>query len=202
MRKLLALLLVLGMASAASASLQISVWPSDPGVTPPWDPMNPQDTEIVIGVSETLVLDVHVGPDGIPPFGGYAYALVANELGGDISGGVVPQLPDPMWDAKVLGPTKGDDTQLPPPGEEGMGGSIFNLGFTNIPEGTVVLDEVLFHCKEVGDTVINLYKQSSGVEINPDVDLLDRIVIHQTPEPMTLGLLGLGGLGLLRRRRS
>jgi hypothetical protein len=31
--------------------------------------------------------------------------------------------------------------------------------------------------------------------------ILDTVTIHQTPEPMTIGLLGLGGLALLRRRR-
>lgn len=201
MRKLLAIMLVLSMASAASASLSISV--HDPSGQQPWDPLNPADTEITIGVSDNLILDVYVSDTaGIPPFGGYAYALAANTTGGDISGGVVPEMPDPMWDAKLLGPTAGDDTMLPPAGEEGVGGSIFNLGFTAIPEGTVVLDEVLFHCRAVGDTVINLYKMSSGVPIDPATDLLDSVTIHQTPEPMTMALLGLGGLGLLRRRRS
>ena len=202
MRKLLALLLVFSMASVASASLSISVHDPTGGGT--WDPLNPQDSEITIGISDELILDVHISdPDGIPPFGGYAYALVVNTLDADIGGGQVPEMPDPLWDAKLIGPTAGDDTMLPPQGEEGVGGSLFNLGFTAIPAGTVGLDGVMFHCrKPEGDAVINLYKMSSGVPIDPATDLLDSVTIHQTPEPMTMALLGLGGLGLLRRRRS
>lgn len=194
MRKLLALLLVFSMASVASASLSISVngLPAPP------------DSEITIDVSEDLILDVYISdPAGIPPFGGYAYLLVS-DTGGTIAGGVIPEdvVANPNWNAVVLGPTEGDDTQLPPQGEEGIGASIFNLGFTPIPAELVVLDQVAFHCEREGDTVISLYKQSSGVPVDPATDLLDRIVIHQIPEPMTMALLGLGGLGLLRRRRS
>ncbi len=52
-----------------------------------------------------------------------------------------------------------------------------------------------FHCLAVGDVGITLYASNWAT-------VLDSMIIHQTdvPEPITIGLLGLGGL-LLRRRK-
>ncbi len=54
--------------------------------------------------------------------------------------------------------------------------------------------EVDFHCLATGDAYINLYADDQYT-------LLDSITIHQVPEPMSVLLLGIGGL-LLRRRKS
>ena len=60
------------------------------------------------------------------------------------------------------------------------------------PDG-VVVDGIIFKCLEEGDVVLTL--------TNVDFDtIFDTVTIHQVPEPMTLGLLGLGGLFLRRRR--
>jgi hypothetical protein len=72
-----------------------------------------------------------------------------------------------------------------------------------------VADNIMFHCEEEGDVTITLVSgigQFGLVNMGADGniangDILDTLIIHQIPEPMTMALLGLGGLGLLRRRR-
>ena len=54
--------------------------------------------------------------------------------------------------------------------------------------------EVDLHCDGPGDVLVELRQFSEPYTI------IDSLTIHQTPEPMTIALLGLGGL-LLRRRR-
>ena len=56
--------------------------------------------------------------------------------------------------------------------------------------GTVATD-VAFHCDGEGDVTLYL--------VDNNGEVADSQVIHQIPEPMTLALLGLGGL-LLRRK--
>jgi hypothetical protein len=58
--------------------------------------------------------------------------------------------------------------------------------------GTVATD-MFFHCDGEGDAILYL--------VDNDGEVIDSQVIHQIPEPMTLALLGLGGL-LLRRRTA
>lgn len=53
--------------------------------------------------------------------------------------------------------------------------------------------EVELHCIGEGDVIVELY-DASGYEI------IDTMIIHQVPEPMTMALLGLGGLFLRRRK--
>jgi hypothetical protein len=50
-----------------------------------------------------------------------------------------------------------------------------------------------------GDLWINLQQASGG---EGDVDGIQLVTVSGTPEPATIGLLGLGSLGLLSRRRS
>ena len=53
--------------------------------------------------------------------------------------------------------------------------------------------DVVFHCTGEGELLINLYDPSG-------YNVIDTIAVTQIPEPMTIALLGLGGL-LPRRRR-
>ncbi len=57
--------------------------------------------------------------------------------------------------------------------------------------GTIFLVDL--HCEGEGDVLVELYDAGST--------LIDSAVIHQIPEPMTIALLGLGGLFLRRRRK-
>jgi len=53
--------------------------------------------------------------------------------------------------------------------------------------------ELTLHCEGPGDCVVDLYDASGYV-------IIDTLTIQQIPEPITVALLGLGGL-LLRRRK-
>jgi hypothetical protein len=78
-----------------------------------------------------------------------------------------------------------------------------------VPAG-IVLDHFLLHCDDAGDVIIRLVENpntAAGATLQTDgSDLYELlagpgIMIHQIPEPMTLTLLGLGGLFLARRKR-
>jgi len=198
MKKLLALVLVLGMATSASAALQISVHKAGGGET--WDPMNPQDSQINIIPSDTLLLDIWTDAD-IGVFAGHTWALVCDTTTADISGGVAVDLGAEVTN-QINGNTEDAGAVIPPVGDEGIWGSIFNLSVsTPVGAGTVIATDILFHNVHFGgDGTISLYEVPDGVQMGPG-DLMDSIVIH-VPEPMSLSLLGLGGLGLLRRRRA
>jgi len=61
----------------------------------------------------------------------------------------------------------------------------------DIPNG-VMIDGIKLHCEGMGDVIVSLLDGADG-------RLLDQVIIHQIPEPITFALLGLGGL-MLRRR--
>ncbi len=64
-----------------------------------------------------------------------------------------------------------------------------------LPVGTLV-DNIIFHCEVPGDVTLTLVGDyENGIEV------LDTQIIHQLPEPMTMCLLGLGGLFLRRRSK-
>ena len=53
--------------------------------------------------------------------------------------------------------------------------------------------DIVLHCDGEGDVIITLYDYSGWY-------VIDTAVVHQVPEPMTIALLGLGGLFLRRRK--
>ncbi len=63
----------------------------------------------------------------------------------------------------------------------------------SIPQGMMVADFIELHCEGLGDVTLLFGNTPGGSEF-------DTQVIHQIPEPMTIVLLGLGGLFLRRRR--
>lgn len=194
MKKVLFLLLVFGLASVANAALQISV-NGEP---------EPVNSEIILAPSDTLILDIWTDAD-IAPFVGHTWAIVCDTMEGTISGGVAIDLGADVIN-QINGRTEDAATVIPPPGEEGIWGSVFNLSGTgaSIAQGTVIVDEILFHCELGGtpqdplDIVIGLYEVVEGQQM---VEPMDTVIIHQIPEPMTVALLGFGGLLLLRRRK-
>lgn len=87
------------------------------------------------------------------------------------------------------------DQGLPLTGEDGIGGAVFLLDQYSIPSGSTIFDQIMLHYVGPGDSMVHLYTFRSG----DDLELNDTVIIHQVPEPMTIGLLGLGGLFLRRR---
>ena len=190
MKKLVILMLVLGMASLANATLQISVDGN----------LDPVDSEIEIDVGQTLNLGVWTDSE-IALGMSDNYILVVGSLGKVTGGGSALDASAPDgWSSAVNGLTADFPAVIPPAGMEGIFASVANFDFVSflpIPSQTVLIDDVLFECLGQGDAVVMLLQAADGVV--SDI-VYDSVLIHQIPEPMTMALLGLGGLFLRRRK--
>ena len=176
MKKILVLTLVLGMVSLANATLTITVDGQDVG------------DEITIKPSDDIMIGVYSDVDGV----GYdAYAAIiidaaAGKLGSWVGDPIVYDLTpgDPIAEFTYYGEAlAGFDTYL-------LNNS--TLDVENQPSAGLAF-EIKFHCDAEGDVVIKLDNDAWG-------NTVDTLTIHQIPEPMTLALLGLGGLFLRRRK--
>jgi len=180
MKKFLVLMMVLGLASIANATLQISV----NGVK------EPVDSEITIMPSDHLVLDIWTDstilPGNIPPEG--AYALVVLDGTAAISGGTNVSLEPSIYpDAFSDG------------GHSGIYW-LLTLGTApNLAINSTLIDEIDFHCLAPTDVIIELI-WDPGWPVYGVSAVVDTVIIHQIPEPITMVLLGLGGLFLRRRK--
>jgi hypothetical protein len=182
MKKLLVLMMVLGIAGAANAALLISV---DGMVDPP-------DSQIEIMESDWVTIDIW-GDGQTDPSEFYLGLALEGPASLDIAG------------AEIL--YTGNDKYLDPGDDDYIAGLLgiqipyYLIGLNDVPavgtpkvplEGTLV-DGIRLHCDGVGEVTLILTDNEGTI--------LDTQVIHQiVPEPMTLGLLGLGGLFLRRRK--
>ena len=183
MKKILILTLVLSMASLAPAALQISV-NGDP---------DPVDSEINIAPSDHLVLDVHTD---IPlDCTGTYYLMVVDAAQGSLSGcsplqGNASIVVDDWWVPYFM-----YYAGLDPAGLSGVAGVVAGSDESFVFEGKIV-DLIDFHCEGPEDAVVQLYSSPYSVTWT----LVDQVIIHQVPEPVTMALLGLGGLLISCRR--
>ena len=181
MKKLLVLMLVLGIASLASAGLQISV-----GGNP-----EPLETEYTLLPSETIELDIWTDSE-IPMFELNIYALAVASGQATITNGTA-------YYGNIIGDLPIVDWNIPL--DEGIGGTFVAPMSPLIGAGEVIADGIIFHCEAPGDVVVELWSIVDVGDNDFQFDtLLDTVIIHQTPEPMTMALLGLGGLFLRRRK--
>lgn len=188
MKKMLVLILVLGIASLASAQLQISVNGDQ----------NPVDSEITIAPSDHLTLDVH-GNLAAP--GNANWMLVVEAACGTLDGtqgttvgalSRVNENPTPYDYSYITGYNLGY-AGLPNDGSlSAVSGILGDLGALD----GVLVDLIDFHCEGQGDAVIKLWQSPDGVQWSE----VDAVIVHQVPEPATMALLGLGALVLRRKK--
>jgi hypothetical protein len=184
MRKLLILMVVFGVASAANAALKISV-NGNP---------DPQDTQYYLDGSKTIKIDVWTTTDIMPGIGERAGWAIVTGPKAQLTGGRA-LLDDPS--VVIYPDAAGAGVPGLKMGENGPWGSLFLSLLPSIPAGTVIFDEIILHCSGgAGDQLIRLIGTDWAGH-----DVVDSVIIHQIPEPMTVALLGLGGLFLLRRRK-
>lgn len=185
MKKLLVLALVLGIAGFASAGLKISVNGNQ----------NYAD-DLTLRPSETAVLDIFTDA-AIVPTGDYVlpfYALVVHMGQGQITADPVASKVLQGYDAVFIDNGAAAVAAMPVP--EGMEGAYGGLTIWStdpaLVAGQTIFDGIIFHCAGPIDAVIQLWRIDDTWGLG---ELMDEVVIHQ-PEPMTMLLLGLGGLFL------
>lgn len=184
MKKLVALIAVLAISGVASAALTINVAGPDRDPAKEGIQLNPSDVvHIVVIASDGQLADTML--------------FIGN------SGPGVSSLEQPF---NTVNPEAGVADITWAEDETGHPYNLANVfGFDQlyaadlaipaipIPQinGTVV-GTIAIHCEGPGAVTIVAFGPDNGIEYS-------RVVIEQIPEPMTLGLLGLGGLFLRRR---
>ena len=183
MKNIVTVFAVLAMASAAHAGLSLSV---DGVISPP-------ESSITLdwSLGQTAVIDIHADQTTL------GFILIQGPGAGELD----VSNPTNMWEQSTIAPTDPAifDELLPILPEFGFPGvvAMFDVGVVDAsepyttPDG-LVIDGLIFKCLGDGDVVLTL--------TDADLGVLDAVTIHQIPEPLTLGLLGLGGLFLRRRR--
>lgn len=165
MKKLLAVLLVLGMASMANAALKLDLADNVLSIVI-------EDGDSLVGIDAAAVISAGVGSLGDA-------GSMAEFTGSSVPIGAVAGSSDQS--------RRYSGAAIVMFGGQPIGGPATIIG------GIPVMNE--------GEITIDLVTYAGGTDFNGAVleaGVLDSITI---PEPMTLSLLGLGGLALIRRRR-
>ena len=209
MKKLLILMLVLGMASLANAGLiELSVDGS------------PAPSEITLVESDFITLDVTVG-DGYFAGGDLLISLSNAQGALDDSGitFITPVMTHVYYGSPYFTWLDSELAWEVPWGVAASSSTSVYMSGGNLYWNTVgpytLMNDLLFHCEEDTDVIIDLSAASDIVyyvqdEVGNTTEIvtlyeegtiIDSIYVTQIPEPMTIVLLGLGSLFLLKRRK-
>jgi hypothetical protein len=198
MKKLLVLMLVLGLVSVANASISQFSIEVAAGANPPGQSAYVNVDEITLHPSDMLWIGIYNSVAGVPGAQGKGSFFL----------GIVEPSPDTSWTGNsylyipplVTGTPGNTYYGVSSPDDTGLSYWVdvwqaqLSDGNPATFNGIGVLDAKQLHCdKAVSDDVVILYDDSFNV--------LDTLIIHQVPEPMTMCLLGLGGLFLRRRSK-
>ena len=183
MKKLLILMLVLGLTSAANAVIVIGdIELSFNGAING----SPDVTEYTVSVSDTFEIDVW---GNLAATGYDAFVNIHDGTTGYVVSPLVSIGTGVVYAAAGLDAV----IQAGPPAHTWVKA----LDLTGDPPGINIVAGKHFswdlHCEGEGDVYIDLISLDRQT-------VYDSIIVHQIPEPMTIILLGLGGL-LLRRRK-
>jgi len=204
MKKLLVLMLVLCVAVAANATFSLRVAPGVAGQYPEQQAyVDAVSSEISLQPSQTIWIGIYNDTQGVPGatkqgefFLGIA---VPNENGTGATGNWVQVDGQHLYQPPAVSGTAVKNIYNGIQDWNGDGSlwldnwdAVLTNGAPDQFNGIGVLDAKLFHCLAAGDAVVLLF-DDGGTQ-------LDSVIIHQiVPEPVTVALLGLGGLFLRRR---
>ena len=192
MKKLLVFILAFSMASIVSAAPVLSINGS-----------TTVDEITLDAPSGYLTIDIHID---IGLIGGTLDIILSNAQGSLDPTNMITNpnyslmgLLDQPWDfawVENVGST---------PQSVSIGGGNFQTANGDV---RWLMDNLVFHCEEDTDVIIQLFAGAGGVDYDegggyvdiPVGTLIDSVIVHQVPEPMTIALLGLGGLFLRRRK--
>ncbi len=186
MKKLLVLALVLSMATMANATLHISV----NGVMDGTATLHPSDTAtLAIWTDAPIAFGSGDQPGA---------ALVANVAEADFSGGVPNAALNEPGLAVFQSASNDIGVYVPTyPDQDGLGFMIIITG-NPLPANSMLFDQIILHCDAGnGPMVVTLWGTQDYAQFNV---LAQATITQVTPEPFTMGLLGLGGLFLRRRK--
>ncbi len=192
MKKFLLLMLVLGLATSAQAGLIFTINGDET-----------QPDEVWLVPSQILELDLEL--DAIQTISGITLDYVLSNAQAEFitDGASRPEYPgltdiefpsDPLFDLDGTTPI------VRPQLVQITTGQLFNPAL----QGPLVLmTELYVHCLDASDVILQIISQGSTIngEFIAPGTIMHTLTIHQIPEPMTIALLGLGGLFALRRKK-
>ena len=184
MKKFLVLMLVLGMVSLANAAI------TDLSMSTTYDGS-------VLEAGDTFTIDIYVSSMYMFGLQNHNMALIVSDASaGSISGGTAAAAVGAQDFIQIW-----DDMLSPGWAEDAGVAMVFAVVDGMYMQNTVVFDDIMFECLGKSDVTISWV---TGVLDASDQyvvgEVLAELQVAQIPEPMTLALLGLGGLFLRRRK--